>query len=81
MLRKIYSDKYGRQDSVYESVKRKLWRLKNWILFKQSFKVILHQFGVKKNFPWKVHLEYGGTLTKLLVHVSSQNMSTSDSQV
>jgi hypothetical protein len=34
----------------------------------------LHQFRVKKNFPWKFNLEYGGTFTKLFMHVSSRNM-------
>jgi hypothetical protein len=29
------------------------------------FKVILHQFWVKKIFPWKFNLEYGGTFTEL----------------
>jgi hypothetical protein len=29
---------------------------------------------VKKIFPWKFNLEYGGTITKLFVHVSSRNM-------
>ena len=38
------------------------------------FKVILHQFWVKKIFPWKFNLEYGGTFTKLFMHVSSRNM-------
>ena len=38
------------------------------------FKVILHQFWVKKFFPWKFYLEYGGTFTKLFMHVSSRNM-------
>ena len=38
------------------------------------FKVILHQFWVKNFFPWKFNLEYGGTFTKLFMHVSSQNM-------
>jgi hypothetical protein len=37
-------------------------------------KVILHQFWVKTIFPWKFNLEYGGTLTKLFMHVSSRNM-------
>jgi hypothetical protein len=36
----------------------------------------LHQFWVKKIFPWKFYLEYGGTFTKLFMHVSSQNMFT-----
>ena len=26
------------------------------------------------NFPLKIHLEYGGTFTKLCMHVSSRNM-------
>jgi hypothetical protein len=39
-----------------------------------SFKVILHQFWVKKIFPWKFNLEYSGTFTKLFMHVSSRNM-------
>ena len=38
------------------------------------FKVILHQFWVKKFFPWKFNMEYGGTFTKLFMHVSSRNM-------
>jgi hypothetical protein len=38
------------------------------------FKVILHQFWVKNIFPWKFNLEYGGTFTKLFMHVSSRNM-------
>jgi hypothetical protein len=37
-------------------------------------KVILHQFWVKKIFPWKFNLEYGGTFIKLFMHVSSRNM-------
>ena len=37
-------------------------------------KVILHQFWVKKIFPWKFNLEYGDTFTKLFMHVLSQNM-------
>jgi hypothetical protein len=28
----------------------------------------------EENFPLKIHLEYGGTFTKLFMHVSSQNM-------
>ena len=39
-----------------------------------TFKVILHQFWVKKIFPWKFNLEYGGIFTKLFMHVSSRNM-------
>ena len=38
------------------------------------FKVILHQFWVKKICPWKFNKEYGGTLTKLFMHVSSRKM-------
>jgi hypothetical protein len=38
------------------------------------FKVILHQFWVKKIFPWKFNLENGGIFTKLFMHVSSRNM-------
>ena len=42
---------------------------------KQStFKVILHQFWMKTIFPWKFNMEYGGTFTKLFMHVSSRNM-------
>ena len=37
-------------------------------------KVILHQFWVKKIFPWKFNLDYGGTFTKLFMYVSSRNM-------
>jgi hypothetical protein len=37
-------------------------------------KVIFHQFRVKKCFPGKINLEYGGTFTKLFMHVSSRNM-------
>ena len=40
-----------------------------WLL-----KVILHQFWVKKIFPWKFNLEYSGTFTKRFMHVSSWNM-------
>jgi hypothetical protein len=36
--------------------------------------VILHQFWMKNIFPWKFNLEYGGTFTKLFMHVSSRNM-------
>jgi hypothetical protein len=43
-------------------------------IFTKSYKVILHQFWVKNFFPWKFNLEYGGTFTKLFMHVSSQNM-------
>jgi hypothetical protein len=39
-----------------------------------KLRVILLQFWVKKFFPWKFNLEYGGTFTKLFVHVSSRNM-------
>ena len=28
----------------------------------------------EENFPLKIHLEYGGTFTKLFMHVSSRNM-------
>ena len=38
------------------------------------FKVILHQFWVKKICPWKFNKEYGGTFTKLFMHVSSRKM-------
>jgi hypothetical protein len=48
-------------------------RLSN-INFKTQIKVILHQFRVKKFSTWKFNLEYGGTFTKLFMHVSSQNM-------
>ena len=48
------------------------WITGLYILF--NLKVILHQFWVKKNFPWKFNLEYGGTFTKLFMHVSSRNM-------
>ena len=41
---------------------------------KNILKVILHQFWVKKFFPWKFNLEYGSTFTKLFMHVSSRNM-------
>ena len=34
------------------------------------FKVILHQFWVKKIFPWKFNLEYSGTFTKLFTFKS-----------
>ena len=46
----------------------------NIYCFYVQFKVILHQFWVKKCFPWKFNLEYGGTFTKLFMHVSSRNM-------
>ena len=39
-----------------------------------EIKVILHQFWVKKFFPWKFNLEYGGTFTKLFMHVSIRNL-------
>jgi len=48
--------------------------LSTLVTLKSGFKVILHQFWVKKIFPWKFNLEYGGTFTKLLMHVSSRNM-------
>jgi hypothetical protein len=38
----------------------------------ESIKVILHQFWMKKSFPWKFNLEYGGTFTKLFMYVSSR---------
>ena len=38
------------------------------------FKVILHQLWVKNIFPWKFNLEYGGTFTKLFMHVPLPNM-------
>jgi hypothetical protein len=41
---------------------------------RNPLKVILHQFWVKKYFPWKFNLEYGGTFTKLFMHISSRNM-------
>ena len=38
-------------------------------------KVILHQsVWMKKIVPSKFNLEYGGTFTKLFMHVSSRNM-------
>ena len=37
-------------------------------------KVILHQFWVKTFSPWKLNLEYGGTFSKLFMHVSSRNV-------
>ena len=37
-------------------------------------KVILHQLWVQNSFPWKFILEYGGTFTKLFMHVSNRNM-------
>jgi hypothetical protein len=37
-----------------------------------AFKVILQQFWVKKFFPWKFNLEYGGTFTKLVMIFSSR---------
>ena len=40
----------------------------------KEVKVILHQIWVKKYFPWNFNLEYGGTFTKLFMHVSSRNM-------
>jgi hypothetical protein len=44
-------------------------------MFRDGYlKVILHQFWVEKFFPWKFNLEYGGTFTKLFMHVSSWNM-------
>ena len=43
-------------------------------IFTKSYKVILHQFWVKNFFPWKFNLEYGGTFTKLFMHVSSRIM-------
>jgi hypothetical protein len=41
---------------------------------KSKLKAILHQFWLKKFFPWKFNLEYGSTFTKLFMHVLSQNM-------
>ena len=35
---------------------------------------MLHQFWVKKMFPWKFKLEYSSTFTKLFMHISSRNM-------
>jgi hypothetical protein len=49
----------------------KLFFMRSWF---EWFKVILHQFWVKKIFPWKFNLKYGGTFTKLFMHVSSRNM-------
>jgi hypothetical protein len=43
-------------------------------IFIYLIKVILHQFWVKKMFPWKFNLEYGSTFTKLCMHVSSWNV-------
>ena len=45
------------------------------LCIQRYFKVILHQFWVMKFVPWKFNLEYGGTFTKLVMHVSSRNMS------
>ena len=39
-----------------------------------KLKVILHQFWVKNIFHRKLNLEYGGTFTKLFMHVSSRKM-------
>jgi hypothetical protein len=36
--------------------------------------MLFNQFWVKKISPWKFNLEYGGTFTKLFMHVSSRNM-------
>jgi len=51
---------------------------RNGLLFKKItfkiLKVILHQFWVKKIVHRKFNLEYGGTFTKLFMHVSSRNM-------
>ena len=44
------------------------------LCIQRYFKVILHQFWVKKFVPWKFNLEYGGTFTKLFMHASSRNM-------
>jgi hypothetical protein len=67
----------------------KTWNLMSWILITKrsleiakiltaklswSFKAILHQFWVKKSFPWKFNLEYGDTFSKLFMHVSSRIM-------
>jgi hypothetical protein len=38
-----------------------------------SLKVIKPILG-EENFSLKIHLEYGGTFTKLFMHVSSRNM-------
>ena len=38
---------------------------KIYLTYWSLIKVILHQFWVKKIFPWKFNLEYGGTFTKL----------------
>jgi hypothetical protein len=51
-----------------------LYRFMFYLCYMYLFKVILHQFWVKKMFPWKFNLEYGGTFTKLFMHVSSRNM-------
>ena len=49
--------------------------IKSFFVLKYSLlKVILHQFWVKKFFPWKFKLEYASTFTKLFMHVSSRNM-------
>ena len=45
-----------------------------FVLVCLRLRVILHQFWVKKLFPSKFNLEYGGILTKLFMHVSSRNM-------
>jgi hypothetical protein len=58
------------QQYVIES--HKLWHC--IISADMYFKVILHQFRVKKIFPSKFNLEYGGNFTKLFMHVSSRNM-------
>jgi len=47
-------------------------RVITWLIL--WFKVILHQCWVKNICPWKFNLEYGGTFTKLFIHVSSRNM-------
>ena len=39
-----------------------------------TFKVIVYQYCVKKMFSLKIHLEYGGTFTKLFMYASSRNM-------
>ena len=46
----------------------------NIVYLQNRFKVILHQFWVKKIFPSKFNWEYGGTFTKLFMHVSSRNL-------
>jgi hypothetical protein len=48
--------------------------VRNVCVLNSASMIVYLFFWVKKIFPWKFNLEYGGTFTKLFMHVSSRNV-------